>query len=91
MEKRQSKNLGAGIAIGIGIGTALGVAIDNIGAGVGMGIALGVAIGMAMDEKNGGEANETISPETSRRILFVVLGLGAFAALALFGYTLFLR
>ena len=70
--------------------TAIGVAIDNIGAGVGIGVAIGVAIGMAMDEKDG-ETNSTVSPEANRRVLFIILGLGVFAALALLGYTLFLR
>ena len=87
MDNKKSQSMGAGIAIGIGIGTAIGVAIDNIGAGVGIGVAIGVAIGMAMDEKDG-EPNSTVSPKSRRRILFIALGLGVFAALGIIGYML---
>ncbi len=82
MNKQETQNIGAGIAIGVGIGTALGVAFGNIAVGIGAGIAIGAAIGLTLNP-----AGWDASPATRRTLILILLALGVFAALATIIYS----
>ncbi len=81
MKKQETQNIGAGIAIGTGIGAALGVAFGNIAVGIGAGIAIGAGIGLTL---NPAGWDSSLSPAARRNLIFILLGLGVFAALAVY-------
>lgn len=57
-KKRDSRYLGAGLAIGIGVGLALGSEMDNVGAGLAIGIAVGIALGSGMQRRKGSHSEK---------------------------------